>query len=217
MSPTEALRAKHAADWQAITCHPFTEALARGDLPLDAMRWYLVQDYRFIEDFVRLLAQAIAHAPSLADAVPGAQFLAVITGPENTYFQRSFDALGVVEAGRDQPEAAPTTAFRALMRDAAASGSHARMLAVLVVAEWSYLDWASRVAPGSADLPFYFADWITLHSGPGFEAVVDYLRGQLDAAWPGLAPAEQAAVAQAFARAVALERQFFDAAWARAT
>ena len=34
------------------------------------MRWYLAQDYKFIDEFVRLLATAITHAPTLADGSP---------------------------------------------------------------------------------------------------------------------------------------------------
>ena len=83
MRPTDHLQALAAEDWRAATDHAFCNELAAGTLPAGKMRWYLVQDYKFIDGFVRLLASAIATAPSLADSVPAAQFLAVITGPEN--------------------------------------------------------------------------------------------------------------------------------------
>jgi thiaminase/transcriptional activator TenA len=211
MRSSEALRAQHQADWDAIIHHPFTSALGDGSLPDSAMAWYLVQDYRFIEGFARLLAQAIAHAPTLNDAVPAAQFLAVITGPENTYFQRSLTAFDLPDMGHDQPNAAPTTGFQKLMAEAAASGRYSHMLAVLVVAEWTYLGWASEQAPVRPGLPFYLAEWITLHSGPDFEAVVAYLREQLDRALETASVEERAGAADLFARAVTLERAFFDA------
>ncbi|MEM7237471.1 MAG: TenA family protein, partial [Pseudomonadota bacterium] len=178
------------------------------------MSRYLVQDFSFIDGFVRLAARAIAEAPSLADSVPLAQFLAVITGPENTYFHRSFDALGVADADRTAPTLLPPTiAFRDLMAEAAASGEYARMIAVLSVAEWTYLSWASPHAPAREDLPFYYAEWITLHSGEGFEGVVAYLRDQLDKAWETLDANAQARVAADFKRATELERAFFDATY----
>jgi len=208
------LRARAAGDWEAATRHPFCAELAAGTLPRAKMAWYLVQDYSFIDGFVRLAASAIAHAPSLPDRIPLAQFLGVITGPENTYFQRSFEALGVAEADRTAPDLAPATlGFRALMDEAASSGEYAQMVAVLSVAEWSYLTWATPFAPPRADLPFYFAEWIDLHAGAGFEGVVAYLRGQLDKAWKAADEAGRARAADAFIRAVALERAFFDAAY----
>ena len=175
------------------------------------MRWYLQQDYQFVDGFVRLLASAIAHAPGLSDSVPAAQFLGVITGPENTYFLRAMEALGTAPITDPAPV---TRDFQNLMAEAAASGRYEQMLAVLVVAEWVYLEWATPENPPAPDLPFWFAEWITLHAGEGFEGVVDYLRGQLDKVWPTLDSAAQDEVARLFDRAVTLERAFFDAAYA---
>lgn len=214
---TDELREGVADSWQAVIAHPFTDALADGTLDPAKMRRYLVQDHRFLDSFVVLLASAVAYAPTLADRIPGCQFLALVTGDENTYFERSFAALGVSDADRaDIPDADATIGFNALMRKAAASGSYARMLAVLTVAEWSYLSWADRVL-GKADYrrpaDFWHAEWIDLHSGTYFESVVDWLRGQLDAVGPGLPAAERTSVRDDFEKAVALEKAFFDQAW----
>lgn len=211
---TDELRDGVSDTWQAVACHPFTDALADGTLDPAKLRRYLIQDHRFIDRFVVLLASAVAHAPTLADRIPGCQFLALVTGPENTYFERSFAALGVTEADRaDTPDAAVTAEFKALMRDAAVSGSYARMLAVLTVAEWSYLSWANRVKD-RRPADFWHAEWIDLHTGAYFESVVAWLRGQLDAVGPALPAAEKAQVRTDFARAVTLEQAFFDHAWA---
>lgn len=214
MRPTDHLKSLCADDWVAATKHPFCDALADGTLHPDKMRGYLVQDYQFIDGFVRLLASMIAHAPTLADSVPAAQFLAVITGPENTYFLRSFEALGVADAAWQNAELQPATkGFQDLMAQAAASGRYEEMLAVLVVAEWVYLSWATPFNPPKADAPFYFAEWITLHAGAGFEGVVEYLRTQLDRQWDGLDAKQRANVETVFCKAVQLERAFFDASW----
>lgn len=212
MKPTDHLQQLAQTDWTAATTHPFTDALADGTLPAEKMVGYLVQDYKFVDGFVRLLASAIAHAPSLADAVPAAQFLGLVTSTENTYFLRSFAALDV-QAWDDVPAASVTVAFQDLMAKAAQSGRYEQMLAVLVVAEWSYLSWAAPHAPADETLPFWLGEWITLHAGEGFESVVSYLRDQLDQAWAGLDETARRDVERTFTQAVALERQFFDAAW----
>ncbi len=214
MSPTQDLQQSNSIAWQAIAQHAFCSDLAQGTLDRDKMAEYLIQDYSFIDGFVRLAATAIAHAPTLKDSVPLAQFLAVITGPENTYFLRSFEALKVGEERWKAPELWPVTQdFQAIMTEARLSGSYARMIAVLVVAEWSYLSWASPFNPPEESLPFYFSEWISLHAGPDFENVVSYLREQLDAIWPTLDENERTLVADIFARTVALEQRFFDQAY----
>ena len=211
MRPTDHLKLLCQSDWTTATSHAFTNDLVAGTLAQDKMLAYLKQDYLFIEGFVRLLASAIAHAPSLGDAIPAAQFLGLISGPENTYFLRAIPALG----GTTEPPAPAhpvTREFQALMEKAARSGRYEQMLAVLVVAEWSYLSWASPHADKAEALPFWFGEWITLHSGAGFEGVVAYLRDQLDKAWDGLDPEDRRAVEETFITATRLERAFFDAA-----
>ena len=211
MIATVSLRAQAADVWHAATTHAFTNALADGTMDRDKMAGYLQQDYLFVEGFVRLLASAVAHAPSLPDAVPGAQFLGLICGPENTYFLRALEALDVPQANEATPE---TRAFQTLMDEARRSGRYEIMLSVLVVAEWIYLDWAAPFEDKADDLPFWLGEWITLHAGAGFETVVAYLRAQLDAVWLELDDAARADVEAAFTKAVTLERAFFDAAWA---
>jgi thiaminase/transcriptional activator TenA len=210
---TDELKMSVGETWNAVVRHPFTDALVDETLPPDKLARYLIQDHRFIDSFVVLLASAVANAPTLADRIPGCQFLALVTGPENTYFERSFEALGVGEAMRaEMPDAEATVAFKALMLEVAASGRYARMLAVLTVAEWSYLSWADRVKDRNP-VAFWHAEWIELHSGTYFESVVAWLRDQLDRAGPALSAMERDVVFRDFARAVELEKAFFDHAW----
>ena len=100
---SEWLREGAEPAWSEAVNHRFTLELADGTLADEVMRRYLVQDYSFLDSFVRLTASAIVKAPSLADRVPLGHFLGAVTGEENTYFQRAFDALGVPAEGERRP------------------------------------------------------------------------------------------------------------------
>ncbi len=198
--------------WEQVTRHPFTDALADGTLPRDAMVRYLVQDYSFIDALVVLLGAAVVEAPTLADRLPLGRFLGLLASEENTYFERCFAALGVSDADRAATPLDPVTAeFQALLRRAA-RGPYAEMMAVLSVAEWCYLAWADRVKD-RRPAEFWFAEWIELHTGAYFEGWVGYLRGQLDRDGPALDPGPRAACRDAFLRTVRLEKAFFDMAY----
>jgi thiaminase/transcriptional activator TenA len=84
---------------------------------------------------------------------------------------------------------------------------------VFVPAEWVYLTWASCAAEGDRPDRFYLDEWIDLHAVEAFEAFVTWLRDQLDAVGPALAPERQERVATLFERTVDLEVRFFDAAY----
>lgn len=210
MSFSEELRQASAQDWDASVDHRFVREIFAGTVAPDVMRRYLTQDYQFIDRFVALLGMAIATADRFESRIRFAQFAAMITSDENTYFQRSFDALGVPDAERRHPVlTAPTSGFQALMKDAAASRDYASCLAVLTVAEWLYLAWADR--PDAALPPdFVHAEWITLHNDDGFRAFVTWLRGELDRVGADADEETRASAAAFFRRAVALERAFFD-------
>lgn len=204
-------------DWQACVQHRFVHEIFEGRLDDGVLRRYLVQDYQFINRFVALLGAAIASADVFAPRVRLSQFAAMITSDENTYFLRSFDALGVPEAERLQPVLTPqTTAFQQLMQEAAESRSYANCMAVLAVAEGLYLDWADQPAKRELPLPLRFehAEWITLHANDFFRGFVAWLRSELDRVGPGLSMAQQAQVQSFFQRAVQLERAFFDHVYA---
>lgn len=214
MRQSEQIKQTCIDDWSAATNHAFCIELADGRLPLDKMRVYLAQDYTFIDNFVRLAASAIHHAPSLPDRLPLAHFLGNIAGPENTYFQRSFDILDVAQLERVNPVLLkPTSDFQALMLKAANSGEYANMVAVLCVAEWVYLSWAEPVIESVPSLPFYFGEWIALHSGEYFESVVTHLQTQLDTAYNNANASQQQTIKEYFQQAVLLEKQFFDACY----
>ena len=197
--------------WKSVVEHKFTDELAAGTLDLNVLRCYLVQDHRFLDSFVVLLSSMVAAARNLQDRIPGAQFLALITGKENTYFERSFEALGVTPAMRETtPNATAQRDFNGLMRDTAKHGSLAEMLAVLCVAEWSYMTWGERVLPVAVAEPFYYREWVDLHSGEYFRSVVEYLRGLLDREADVIDAEEATRVQKRFTAAVRLEKQFFD-------
>lgn len=211
---TDWLREISEPAWTEVVTHRFARELADGTIDREVLRRYLVQDYSFIDRFVSLVGMAIGRAPDLESRLPLVRFLAMVSSDENTYFQRSFDDLGVPAKDRTQPELLPVTAgFHAVMAEAGEGGSYAEALAVLVVAEWSYRSWAINVR-GATPGHFTMAEWIELHDNPFFNDFVDWLKGQLDREGETLkGPAFDRTVAL-FRRTVDLEKQFFDAAYA---
>ncbi|MCQ8277012.1 TenA family protein [Acetobacteraceae bacterium KSS8] len=206
---SEQLRALSEPDWSAATEHRFVRELCAGTIAPGPMRRYLIQDHRFLDSFLRLLGAAIATADTMEARLRFGRSAGVVSGEENTYFLRAFASLGVGAERDTDPDSAPTAGFKALMREAAESGSYPAVLSVLCVAEWLYLDWAMR-APRPLPADFVHAEWITLHDNPDFRQFVSVLRSELDRVGPG----SDAECRDVFRRAVALERQFLDDAYA---
>jgi len=187
--------------------------LGAGTLDEAVFSRYLIQDYAFVDTLVGVFGHAVGQAPTMAAKRRLIEFLDVITDDENAFFERSFDALDVSVAERTDPELTDTTeAMTDLLTAAANQGGYAETLAVLVPAEWVYLTWATAEADDRPEA-FYLSEWIDLHVNPGFVSFVDWLRGQLDSVGPTLSPRQQGRVARLFERTVALEVDFFEAAY----
>jgi thiaminase (transcriptional activator TenA) len=210
---SEWLRSGTEPEWTAVVSHPFAASITRGDVPDDDMRRYLIQDFQFVDSFTALLGAAVASADTFESRVPFGRFLGeTATTEEKTYFHRALADLGATPADLASPDLEPvTTDFRALMDEARTSLNYPLILAVLCVAEWSYLGWASRA---EEPLPenFVHREWIDLHEGPVFRAWVTFLRGELDRLGPDLDEDGRREVFDFFRRAVRLELRFFDMA-----
>ena len=207
---TDTLRRASEPTWSGAVEHRFVRELHDGSIDDAVMASYLIQDHRFLDSFLTLLGAAIATSDSFEARLTLGRFVGMVSGEENTYFLRAFEALGVTEEQRaGTPDTEPTSGFQAIMREAAATRSYAAALAVLNVAEWLYLDWAER-APKPLPSNFVHAEWITLHDNPFFRDFVAFLRAELDR----VGPLEEAVSRDFFSRAVELERAFFDAAYA---
>jgi thiaminase/transcriptional activator TenA len=199
--------------WDAAVGHRFVDEIWRGALDTDVLTTYLVQDHQFVDAFLALMGAAVATADRADARVVHARQLGVVAGPENDFFARALDTLDVPLADRTEPVLLePTRGFIELMDTARRSADYPSCLAVLLVAEWLYLDWATRPEETPPEEPLQ-AEWIALHSGRAFTAWVDFLRAEFDRACTDLERAHRDRVQELFVRAADLELAFFDAAY----
>lgn len=215
---TDWLRERADPSWTDAVEHRFTHELGDGTLSEAVFAEYLVQDYAFVDVLVSTFGFAVADAPDISAKRAHVEFLDTLTDEENDYFERSFDALGVDDARRNEPALSSTTAaFADLLGRAAREGGYAETLAAIVPAEWIYAEWATREDAAhdeTGERPFYVADWIALHANPAFEEFVTWLRGQLDTHGPAVSRARERRIERIFCRTVDLEVAFFDDAYA---
>lgn len=213
---TEDLRIASEPHWTAAVEHRFVQELAADTLDDAAFTQYLLQDYAFIGDLVSLVAFAVAYAPDMEAQKTLSGFLGVLTGDENTYFQRSFEALNLDIPGPEAVAPAPVTGqFAALIREAAATRDWGPVMAVLLAAEWSYLTWAAAADESGTPRParFYLAEWIDLHAIAPFADFVGWLRRRVDDLGASASERERQRLNDYFSRTMALEAAFYDQAY----
>ncbi|KAB7788179.1 TenA family protein [Bifidobacterium cebidarum] len=177
-TPYEQLRELTHNDWEAAVNHRFVKELVNETIAPEVLRDYLIQDYQFASDFLSLIGQVLASADTMKAKVRLAAQLGFIAADEDTYFQDRFDQYGVSEDQILHPELAPASlGFKKLYTDTIKTRSYADGLAVLVVAESLYLDWAERATDHGRKLPVKpeHRGWVDVHRGDYFTEWVDFL------------------------------------------
>lgn len=208
MGFSEDLRAGTGPTWEAATGHRFVEELWAGTVDDAVLARYLAQDALFLDRFVALLGAAVAVADRTEPRMAIARQLGAVAGEENGYFARALERLG---AATPAEPLAPTRGFLELMDATRRSGAYGQVLVVLLVAEWLYLDWASRPEPSPRD--WLHREWIDLHRGSAFRAWVDLLRAETNRVAAHADEGTRERMSSIFTRAVDLELAFFDAAY----
>jgi len=138
--------------WAAIRQHPFLQALRDGTLPIESFRYYVIQDYHYLEGFGRAVATALAKAPSSELLVSVAR--RVNTPIERPLHEKLFSLAEVTHAEAAAAVVAPTNlAYQNHMLTVAARGTLGETAAAMLACPWTYHALGDVI--GTVDHPIY--------------------------------------------------------------
>ena len=139
--------------WQAIREHPFLRELRAGTLPIETFRYYVAQDYHYLEAFGRAVATALAKAPTGDLLVTIAR--RVNTPIERPLHERLFGLAGLTHEDAARATISPTNlAYQNHMLATAARGTLGETAAALLPCPWTYHALGDEVV-NVADHPVY--------------------------------------------------------------
>ena len=183
MSLTQELQKGVEPLWEKMVTHPFVKELGDGTLPWDKFKVYFQQDHVFLRDWISLLCLGIVKAPDFDAARKLSAFVNQVLGGEEGLFQDAFRDMDLSQEDIRELKPLPTTkAFTGYLRNIAFQGGFQEIITALLCAEWTYLDWAKRLAAaGKSPANRYYREWIDIHAGADLEGFVAWLRQTLDA------------------------------------
>ena len=159
---SEELRRDFDFVWGKIFSHPFIQEIQAGTLPLEKFRYYVMQDYHYLEGFGRTVSIALSKGPDTETLRKLAR--RVNTPIERPLHAKMFELLEIGQAEVDRVAPSPTNlAYVNHMITTAATGGVGEAAAALLPCPWSYHELGSRLSlPGH---PVYDA-WVeSYHSG----------------------------------------------------
>jgi thiaminase (transcriptional activator TenA) len=208
----ETFRVRARPAWDAIFAHRFLAELVAGTLPLEKFRFFLCQDYLYLEGFGRAVALALGRAPD-SDAV---ERLAarVLTPIERPLHARLLTLAGLSVADAAAAEPAPMTrAYMDHLLTTAGQRSLGMAVAALLPCPWSYDEIGARIA-GYGEIPHpLYAEWAGFYTSGVLRESVRAWRELLELTAAHAGAAEQARMQEAFLLSSRYELAFWDAAY----
>ncbi|WP_421996804.1 TenA family protein [Reyranella sp.] len=201
MSLARTLWEANADAARRILAHRFVQGLGDGSLPLANFKAYVAQDAYFLEAFARAYALCLADSPSRDDLHGFAELIAGVV-EELGLHRRQAERLQIdLDGVRPLPA---TTAYVGFLLSTARRGDLGETIAAMTPCMRLYAFLGQSLARGAV-APAY-AEWVRTYADPGFETLAARLESLLDRH-----AADTPAVRAAYARAMALEYDFFDA------
>ena len=184
-----------------VLAHPFVQGIGDGSLPRELFAGYLAQDAFFLESFASY-ALALARSPDTPTLLTLADLLAGVR--QELGLHASYAGSWGIDMAGVQPLSATSAYTEFLMATACTQELgviYAAMTPCMRLYAWlgASLD-AERAGP--------YAEWVQTYADPGFESTAASLERLLDEQ-----AGDTAAVRSAYARAMRLEFEFFDAAF----
>ena len=208
---SDELRIAAAPIWEKIFKHPFLVAIKNGSLPIETFRYYLTQDYLYLEGFARTVAMALAKAPDSETLEELSH--RVLTPVERPLHHKLLAEAEVTLTSIYEAGPSPTnTAYVNHMIKTASLYGLGPTAAALLPCPWTYHLLKDEV--GASDHPLY-SQWTEFYVAGFLENSVAAWRKFVDQAALTAGPAELNDMRRAFITSSQYEYMFWEAALSR--
>lgn len=170
MKTTEQLLLAAKDIWQQYNQHPFVLGIQDGTLDQEKFRYYMIQDYLYLEDYAKTFAVGVAKAKSLRTANLFAKYISVMNGELNVH-DGYLARLGVTQEEIDStPRSIDNLSYTSYMLRVAYEEGEEEILAAILSCAYSYEIIAKNIVrnnPSSIHDAFY-GDWIKGYISDGY-------------------------------------------------
>ncbi len=200
--------------WDAQLEHPFVEQLGDGSLEVERFTRWVRQDYRYLKEFARIFAWAVAKADRLESMGWYAKVLDLTLNTEMALHRTYAERFGISEAELEATPMWPTTrAYTDFLVRTSADGDMADLLAALLPCAWGYVYIARKLAEGRPPEDQRYADWITQYASDEFAGALDWLRAEFDRVTEHVSDEKRARLTEIFLISSRYEWEFWEMCW----
>ncbi len=157
--------------WQSYNEHPFVKGIETGGLDREKFRYYIIQDFLYLEDYAKAFAIGIAKAKSPETTSIFSGYIALLTGSEMNIHHGYMGKFGVSQEELDNtPRALDNLSYTSYMLRVAYEEGEAEILAAILSCAYSYELIAKQMVKNNPDCVNhdFYGEWITGYAGEDY-------------------------------------------------
>lgn len=206
---SEPLREEAHRIWQAIFQHPFLQEMKAGTLPEEKFRYYLSQDYHYLNAFAKAVGLALAKAPDASTLELLAQ--RIFRPVEKPLHKKLLGLLGMDFASVEGTLISPTNlAYMNHLLKTASLGDLGEAAAALLPCPWTYHEIGKHLGEVNH---LVYREWAVFYASELLTESVEAWRALVDQAGATASPEGREAMKEAFLLSSRYEYLFWEMAY----
>lgn len=216
MAVVDRLLAAAKPIWDRYHDHSFVKGIEDGTLDKEKFRYYILQDYLYLEEYAKVFAIGVAKAESLEMIRLFAGYINVLTDGEMDIHRGYMGELGITQEELDSTERAiDNLSYTSYMLRVAYEETQVEILAAILSCAHSYEMIAKRIIennPDSVNHPFY-GEWIKGYASDTYTKENVTLMAHLDRLTENYTEAQIQHLIDIFVISSRYEEKFWDLSW----
>ena len=215
MTTTERLLDGSKDIWEMYNVHPFVLGIQNGDLDREKFRFYIVQDYVYLQDYARTFAVGTAKATNPRTAALFSKYVNMLNGEMDVHE----GYLGKFNVTKEElyttPAALDNLSYTSYMLRIAYEWGEAEVMAAILSCALSYEVIAKNMVknnPHSADDGFY-GDWVKGYISDRYSADNKELIDEMDRLGEKCTEEQLERLVKIFRTCSVYELKFWEMAW----
>ncbi len=216
MTTVDRLLAATETLWQSYSDHPFVRGLETGTLDREKFRYYIIQDYLYLEEYAKVFALGVAKAKSPETTALFATYINLLTGSEMDIHRGYMGKLGVTrEEIAEMNRSLDNLSYTSYMLRVAYEEGEAEILCAILSCALSYEVIARRMVkrtPGCVNDSFY-GEWILGYASDAYSQENVVLVDWLNRLTAGYSAEQIDHLVEIFVACSRYEYRFWDFSW----
>lgn len=202
--------------WEQSLACPFLQGIRDGSLPKEKFMFYMVQDYLYLKEYVKLFALGVVKSGDIPTMRYFQAYEAQILNTEMETHRSYMAHIGITPEEAENAETAPENqAYTDFMLARAWEGSAADAAVTVLACAESYEYIARRIIeedPSAAEHPFY-GEWVRSYGDPDYAASNRELEKLMDSLTSSASEADRRRFRDIFVKCTRCEDAFWAMGW----